>query len=633
MTSTRPQEAQVFRIPDAVLAQHTAILGKTGSGKTTTGKVCVEQVVDEDYRVCIIDPVKSDWWGLTSSADGKRAGLPFTILGGPHGHVPLHHTSGKAIADVVGNGSLRLSILDMANFPPGGAQHFFVDFIPRLMQKMKGVLYLVIEEAHEFAPKERAGFGKENMSIHYAKSVATGGRSKGIRLIVLDQRVQALHNAVLGSCETVVVHRMTQPADQEPVVKWMKANVKDKDLRSQITDSMSKLKTGTGWLCSGEADLFTLMEFPKARTFDNSKTPGKDDDIVQVKTAQVDVESLRGIIGEAVKEAEANDPALLRAKIAELERQVGAGRTDSPYALEVERQRDIAIQERDCARQDAIRPADACPIDHDALGWHSREQGYQQGVQAAQAAATDSHEAYMERIYGKIRDAIADVVATRAPFVLPQVEPLKGDPKDGVSLGGQNFMVKVRPLPRPASAAIHAPAAAPKDAVSSTAINVLGEAEIKFLNVLEGRRGLGKPTSRDQLALFAMYSATSRHVDNTLGTLRSAGYAEGPGSDIRITHAGVQALVSAKQRRVMPTGARLREAWLTKSGKAEAGFLTFLIHKYPRTVTRDELAVATGYSPASRHVDNTLGRLRALGLIVGPGSRIAASGDLFDGTT
>jgi DNA helicase HerA-like ATPase len=60
----------------------------------------------------------------------------------------------------------------------------------------------VIEEAHEFAPKERAGIGAENMAIHWAKKLATAGRSKGIRLIVATQRVQALHNAVLGSCET-----------------------------------------------------------------------------------------------------------------------------------------------------------------------------------------------------------------------------------------------------------------------------------------------------------------------------------------------------------------------------------------------------------------------------------------------
>lgn len=33
-------------VPPAVLAQHVAIVGKTGSGKTSTEKLIVEQVVD-----------------------------------------------------------------------------------------------------------------------------------------------------------------------------------------------------------------------------------------------------------------------------------------------------------------------------------------------------------------------------------------------------------------------------------------------------------------------------------------------------------------------------------------------------------------------------------------------------------
>lgn len=69
--------------PAAALANHIAILGKTGSGKTSTAKLIVEQIVDDGDRVCILDPLKSDWWGLISSADGKTPGLPFQILGGP----------------------------------------------------------------------------------------------------------------------------------------------------------------------------------------------------------------------------------------------------------------------------------------------------------------------------------------------------------------------------------------------------------------------------------------------------------------------------------------------------------------------------------------------------------------------
>jgi Helicase HerA, central domain len=320
----QPLQLQFF--PEEILRAHTAIFGKTGSGKSTTARDLVEQVVPEGSRVCILDTVKSDWWGITSSADGKKPGLPFTIIGGPHAHLPLSRNMGKALGEMVATGALPLSIIDMADFGMGDPAHFFVDFAQALMRKMKGVLYLVIEEAHELAPKERTGVGKENLGVYWAKKLATAGRTKGLRMVVLSQRVQALHNAVIGSCETVVVHRMTAPADQEPVVKWLKGNVKDKVLRASIEEAMPSLGDGQGYICSGVAKVFELVQFPLAKTFNNTVTPEDDAALQDVKTAGVDVEKLRALLGQAVAEAEANDPAVLKRRIAELERDMRKGK-------------------------------------------------------------------------------------------------------------------------------------------------------------------------------------------------------------------------------------------------------------------------------------------------------------------
>lgn len=346
-------------IPAEALRQHIAFLGKTGSGKTSTAKLTVEQIfrTDPTARVCVLDPIKSDWWGLTSSADGKKPGLPFYILGGPRGHVPLHESAGKAIGELVANGSLPLSIIDMADFKPGGLQRFFNDFAPALMKRMRGVVYLVLEEAHEFAPKERSGIGAENMAIHYAKQLATAGRSKGIRIMVVTQRTQALHNALLGSCDTMVAHRLTAPADQEPVKKWLKANV-SKEIFEQVSSSLSSLKTGSAWLCSGEAQVAELVQFPKITTFDNSATPTGNESLQDVKTAPVDQEKLRAIIGTAVKEAEADDPKVLRSEIARLTADLkkAPARTQpmiDPTAVIVAEQRGFAEGFREAQKQGA----------------------------------------------------------------------------------------------------------------------------------------------------------------------------------------------------------------------------------------------------------------------------------------
>lgn len=305
-------------IPEEALAQHIAVVAKTGAGKTFTTKGIVELDAGAGRRVCVLDSIKSDWWGITSSADGTKPGLPFIIIGGPHGHIPLEPTMGAKIAELVGTGRLPLSIIDMADFGPGELQAFFCDFAPTLLKTIKGVVRLVLEEAHEFAPKERAGFAKENMSVHYAKKLATAGRSKGIRIVAATQRVQQLHNSILGSCETLIAMRLTAPADQKPVLGWLTANA-PKDVVAKVEATLSSIPTGTGWVVSGEAKVFERVAFPKITTFDNSATPKAGETRIEPKTlAEVDVSAIRDALAVSVPEGKKQPQNITRNITADL---------------------------------------------------------------------------------------------------------------------------------------------------------------------------------------------------------------------------------------------------------------------------------------------------------------------------
>lgn len=562
-----------FPIPEIALTQHIAVLGKTGSGKTNTAKTIIEHVVDGGARVCILDPIKSDWWGLISSADGKRPGLPFHILGGPRGHVPVHAAAGKAIAELVAAGTLPHSIIDMADFAPGGQAKFFIDFAPTLMRRMRGVVYLVLEEAHLFAPKERSGMGDENMMIHWAKMLATAGRTKGIRLLVLSQRTQALHNAVLGSCDTLIAQRMTAPADQKPVKDWLKANV-DNETRQRVESSLASLKTGSGWLCSGEARIFDLVQFPRASTFDNTATPTGDGDAVEVRTAAVDREKLRAIVGDAVAEAQASDPAELRKRIKELEKQLAAGgkRTDA----------DI-VEARRTGKRD----------------------GYQEGFE---------HATYQFKQY-----AISRLDEARELFVkrLEDQAALMSQPSLDARPDNPVRSANVTPPRRDvAETSPNRAAGAHAREIDGRASTDLPPVNQRVLNALADLEQMGSDNpDRELVAFMAGYSnVNSKGFANAIGALRTAGLIDYP-------RTGVIALTDAGREQAVPSprpqsASELQERVIRMLGGASGRVLQPLIDAYPRSVPRPDVAEAAGYGNVnSKGFANAIGRLRTLGFI------------------
>jgi hypothetical protein len=576
-------------IPEQALKSHTGILGMTGSGKTTTAKLIVEHVVAEGARVCILDPLKSDWWGLTSSADGKRAGLPFQILGGPHGHVPLHSGAGKAIGELVARGSLPLSIIDMADFEAGGLQAFFVDFAATLMKRMKGVLYLAIEEAHEFAPKERAGIGKENLAIHYAKKIAVAGRTKGIRLLVMTQRTQALHNAILGSCETMVVHRFIAPADQQPVLGWLKGNVKDKDKRDSIESSLSGLADGEAWVVSGVARFLECVQFPRPKTYDNTKTPDQKDGERQVRTAAVDVDKLRGIIGDAVVEAEANDPKKLRAELAA-------------------RDRDIAVLQRKLA-DPRVKPAAAAKVDVKALERAADERGYQRGYTAGEryrlADRLRDHKDLRQAIHRAVDSALNEHAPQQfEPSLIPdarlQVSVTSGALKEGMEIVGAG-------LPRGARVVV------------TKESGDLPKGEAKILAAL-----IQFPSGRTRSQLGVLTGYAARSLETYLPRLMAKLYVESVGGLLKATNVGHAAMPDAAP---LPQGEALQEHWRSILPEGERKILDVLIDGRGGTMTRDQLQVATGYAP--RSIETYVPRLAAKGLVVSSRGEIRASEDLF----
>jgi hypothetical protein len=557
---------------------HNAFLGKTGSGKTSSAKVYVEELVRLGNRVCCLDPIKADWWGVTSGVDGRSPGLPFQILGGQHGHVPVHEQAGPAVAKVVATGALPLSIVDMRDFGPGGISNFFTGFAPVLLQKMRGVLYLVLEEAHLFAPKERSGIGKENMSIHWAKQLALAGRSTGIRLLVLTQRTQSLHNALLGMCDTIYAHRLIAPADQDPVKKWLAGNT-TKQRMEEVTASLSQLSKGECWVCSGDG-IFEKVQFPRIKTYDNTATPTGNEARLPVNTAHVDVERLRLLIGDAVKEAQANDPQLLRKQIAELQRENTALRDNLKPENEriqhwqidgkIYHEHTIREMERELERLRASERVDGQAL-RDAV---AQIEFYQAQMHTIRNAVTNRPPAGSAQ--GPVSMKMYEHIdpPSGEPILLP-TPPARERGRSDIPPAGDNGGLK--PMHR------------------------------KFLTVLAQRGAMTKGS----LLLFAGY-ASSGPVSSAFGFLNSSGYITSDGNKVSITDAGRAALGPVTK---LPRGAELRAQTLNELPQMEAKLLKVWFDAYPQERTKGEVLKATGYA-SSGPVSSAFGKLNRRNFIV-----------------
>lgn len=316
-----------IHLPDSALRQHIAILGKTGSGKTFTAKGIVEKLLAAGRRVCIIDPTGA-WWGLRSSADGEKAGYEVVILGGAHGDAPLPALSGAACAELVVSGNVQV-VFDTSAMTVGDRTRWFIDFGTALYRLNSQPLHLIIDEAHVFAPQGKVPDPETGKMLHAANSLASGGRSRGVRLMMLTQRPAKLHKDSLTCCDTLIAMRVIAPQDREAIEDWV-LGCGDKAKGKQILDSLAQLSKGEGWVWFPEGGVLERVKFPRITTFDSSATPEDGSDFPAPKRrAEIDLASIQATMADAVKQAEDNDPKRLRRRIAELENALAAKGRDA----------------------------------------------------------------------------------------------------------------------------------------------------------------------------------------------------------------------------------------------------------------------------------------------------------------
>lgn len=268
----------------------TAIVGRTGSGKTYAAKGMVEGTLAAGERVCIIDPTGA-WWGLR--APGAGAAFDVLIFGGDHADVPLDPTMGEKLADLIATAAVPQCVIDVSAMSGGRRTHFLTDLLETLFAKNKAPLHLVMDEADVMAPQNP--MPDERRLQGAVNQIVRRGRIKGFRPIMITQRPAVLDKSVLSQIDTLVAMRLTSPQDRKAIETWVKGSA-DADQAAPVLASLASLPRGEGWFWAPADDVLERRQFPKIRSFDSSRTPEPGEQLAAVTSAPAGLDEIRKLL-------------------------------------------------------------------------------------------------------------------------------------------------------------------------------------------------------------------------------------------------------------------------------------------------------------------------------------------------
>lgn len=589
-------------LPLDSVTQTFAILAKRRVGKTYTASVMAEEMAKAGLPFVVLDPTGA-WWGLRSSADGKREGLPVVIIGGLHGDLPLDATSGKVIAELVVEHP-GFYVIDLSDTESDAAQDrfatAFAQRLYRLKDKHREPLHLFIDEADSFAP-QRPLEGQKVMLGAFEALVRRGG-IRGIGMTLITQRPAVLNKNVLTQCEVIIALQTTSPQDQDAIDDWVKRNGTEEQRRELMT-SLASLKQGEAWFYSPA----WLEEFRRIRvrervTFNSSATPKVGERVVTPqKLAEVDLDELKGKIADSIERAQANDPAELKKdkagllkRIGELERDLEEARASSPPPADakVERVEVQVLHPDHCVRLElALQHADELAEKIESL-----TVGTVEDIQEAAAI---------------VRDALAraKLQTAQAPAVNSQVN-----------------RPAPRPSPRPSqNERRHAPAPDGDLRLSNTQQRILDA--IAFFESIDNFE-----PSNIQVGAIALLDATGGHFSNVVGPLSSGGLVIRGDGKMRLTEGGrARANVPARVATLGEYHAVLRGRVLKakSASKRTVDILDVIISCGGERVTNEYIGQEVGIDHTGGHYSNTIGPLSTLGLIKREGGVVYPTNVLF----
>nr|WP_254714805.1 DUF87 domain-containing protein [Natranaeroarchaeum aerophilus] len=309
-----------------VLTGRGFVTGKSGSGKSNTASVVIEELLDAGYPVLIVD-TDGEYYGLKEEYELLHAGADEEC------DIQIGPAHAERIATLALEENVPI-ILDVSGYLDEDvadellretARHLFTK-----EKKLKKPFLLVVEEVHEYLPQKGGGGETGKMLIKIGKR----GRKHGLGIMGISQRPADVKKDFITQANWLVWHRLTWDNDTKVV-----GRVVDSEYQEAVADlGDGEAFVQTDWT---EVDV-RRIQFRRKRTFDAGATPGLDDfERPELKSVS---DSLMDDLAELTEEEEQRSSELAdmqqeldkkRAKIDQLESELDKARDVSNAARQL----------------------------------------------------------------------------------------------------------------------------------------------------------------------------------------------------------------------------------------------------------------------------------------------------------
>lgn len=604
--------ARGLDLPIDAVTQTFGIIARKGAGKTYAAMKMAEGMMEIGSQIVCLDPV-GVWYGLRLGADGKSKGFPIPVLGGDQGDIPLEHTAGKLVADMIMDTGTS-AVLDVSLFRKGQRKEFVAQFSEQLFHRAKrkrDPLHIFFEEAQIFAP-QRPGPGEQRM-LGSIEDIVRLGRNYGIGASLISQRPQSINKEVLNQVEALLVMQVNAAHERKAINEWIVHQ--DIDV-GEMAKELPSLPIGVGYLWSPQwLGILQKVHIRKKKTFDSSSTPKVGQTRTKPKKLmKVDLGALEQAMSDTIEKTKANDPRELQKQL------VISLRTITELEHELENQspeiKEIKIPVMNKKEIESVS----------ALGQKIKTIG--QEIVDALTIPSDALN-HLGAVAGALMIA-AERINKGPDYGSLNLEP-------GVMTPGKKEEIIINSTPEGRSPAhgFLKKGERPKDPkakmigrLSMTEERPITKYQQALLDAIADYNSIGiDHPIRQIVAAHAGVSPKSSYFRNNLSKLCTSGYLGYPTKGtLTLTDLGI----AASQACLTPiTLDGLQDRWLGLVTKYQRDILVTLIDRYPQTLSRYELARLLAVSDASSYFRNNISLLSTLGVLTYPEKGHVAATDLL----